>query len=59
MPPFFLFLMKNKKYLIQTNVDSAETDDLDEAKDIAISMADHFGSSYIIDTETNQVIEKY
>jgi hypothetical protein len=51
--------MKNKKYSVQSSIDSTETDDINEAKDIAVSMAYHFGSSCIIDTETNQVIERY
>lgn len=48
-----------KHYSAHSHTEFFETDDLNEAKDIAMSMAEHFGSSYVIDNITNKVVEEY
>jgi hypothetical protein len=47
------------KYSIHSHTEFVETDDLKEAEEIAQSMAESFGSSYIIDNTTNKVINEY
>lgn len=48
-----------KKYSAHSHTEFVETDDLEEAKNIAMSMSEHFGSSYVIDNETNEIVETY
>lgn len=48
-----------KRYSAHSHSEFYETDSLEEAKDVATSMAEHFGSSYVIDNETNQVVEEF
>jgi hypothetical protein len=48
-----------KRYSSHSHTEFFETDDLEEAKDIAMSMAAHFGSAYVIDNTNNQVVEEY
>jgi hypothetical protein len=48
-----------KRYSAHSHTEFQETEDLEEAMDIAMSMAEHFGSAYVIDNETNNVIEEY
>jgi hypothetical protein len=48
-----------KRYSSHSHTEFFETDSLEEAKDIAMSMAEHFGNGYIIDNETNEIVEEY
>ena len=48
-----------KKYSAHSHTESSETDDLEEAKDIAMSMSVHFGIGYVVDNDTKKVIEEY
>jgi hypothetical protein len=48
-----------KRYSAHSNTEFQECDSLEEAIDIAMSMAVHFGSSYVIDNETNKVVEEF
>ncbi len=48
-----------KRYSAHSNTEFQETDDLNEAIDIAISMAEHFGNGYVIDNQTNKVVEEF
>lgn len=51
--------MEKKKYSVHSHTEFVESNDLEEARDIAMSMAQVFGSSYIIDSETDKVLEKF
>lgn len=46
-------------YSVHSDTEHESFDDLDEARDVAWSMAEEFGSSYIVDNRTNDVIERY
>lgn len=48
-----------KRYSAHSHTEFQETDDLEEAKDIAMSMAEHFGSGYVIDNTNNQIVEEF
>jgi hypothetical protein len=48
-----------KRYSAHSHTEFQETDSLDEAKDIAMSMAEHFGSAYVIDNTNNQIVEEF
>jgi hypothetical protein len=48
-----------KPYSAHSNTEFQECDDLEEAIEIAKSMSAHFGNSYVIDNETNQVVEEF
>ena len=48
-----------KHYSAHSHTEFFETDDLKEAKDIAMSMCEHFGSAYVIDNTNNQVVDEY
>ena len=46
-------------YSVHSDTEHEDFDDLDEARDVAWSMAEEFSSSYIVDNRTNDVIERY
>lgn len=46
-------------YSVHSDTEHEDFDDLDEARDVAYSMAMDLGSSYIVDNRTNDVIERY
>lgn len=46
-------------YSVHSGTEHENFDDLDEARDVAWSMAEEFGSAYIVDNRTNDVIERY
>jgi len=46
-------------YSVHSDTEHETFNDLDEARDVAYSMAEEFGSAYIVDERTNQVIEHY
>ena len=46
-------------YSVHSDTEHENFDDLDEARDVAFSMAQEFGSAYIVDNRVNQVIETY
>lgn len=48
-----------KRYSAHSHTEFQETDSLEEAKDIAMSMAEYFGSAYVIDNTNNQIVEEY
>jgi len=48
-----------KPYSAHSNTEFQECDNLEEAIDIAMSMSAHFGSSYVINNETNEVVEEF
>jgi hypothetical protein len=48
-----------KKYSAHSGTEFHETDSLEEAKEVAQSMSEHFGSSYVVDNKTNEILEKY
>jgi hypothetical protein len=48
-----------KHYSAHSHTEVFETDSLEEAKDTAMSMAQHFGSAYVVDNTHNQVVEEY
>lgn len=48
-----------KKYSVHSHTESHETDDLNEAIEIAQSMAEYFGSSYVVENASNQVIDTF
>lgn len=48
-----------KKYSVHSNTENYETDDLKDATEVAHSMAEVFGSSYIIENETNKVVDQF
>jgi hypothetical protein len=48
-----------KKYSIHSHTEFTYSDDLEEARDICRSMVEVFGSGYIVETETNEVVEIY
>lgn len=48
-----------KKYSVHSNTEHYETDDLKDATEVAHSMAETFGSSYIIENSTNKVVDQF
>lgn len=48
-----------KKYSVHSNTEHYETDDLKDATEVAQSMAEVFGSSYIIENATNKVVDQF
>ena len=46
-------------YSVHSATEHESFNNLDEARDVAYSMAEEFGSAYIVDERTNQVIEHY
>jgi hypothetical protein len=46
-------------YSVHSDTEHEDFEDLDEARDVAYSMAEEFGSAYIVDNRTNDVIEQY
>jgi hypothetical protein len=48
-----------KSYSAHSDTEFYETDNLKEAIEVAQSMAEHFGSSYIINNQTNEIIERF
>lgn len=46
-------------YSVHSGTEHETINDLDEARDVAYSMAEEFGSAYIVDERINQVIENY
>jgi hypothetical protein len=48
-----------KKYSVHSNTEHYDTDDLKDATEVAHSMAEIFGSSYIIENETNTVVDRF
>ena len=48
-----------KKYSVHSNTEFYETDDLEVAEEVAHSMAEAFGSSYIIENATNKVVDQF
>jgi hypothetical protein len=46
-------------YSVHSDTEHESFNNLDEARDVAYSMAEEFGSAYIVDERTNQVIEHY
>jgi hypothetical protein len=48
-----------KRYSAHSHTEFQESDTLEEAIEIAKSMSAHFGNSYVIDNETNQVVEEF
>lgn len=48
-----------KRYSAHSHTEFYEADTLKEAIDVAKSMAQHFGNSYVVDNETNQVVEEF
>jgi hypothetical protein len=46
-------------YSVHSDTEHEIFNDLDEARDVAYSMAEEFGSAYIVDERTNRVIEHY
>lgn len=48
-----------KRYSAHAHTEHEDFDTLDEALSVATSMAEVFGSSYIIDNLTGKVIETY
>jgi hypothetical protein len=48
-----------KNFSAHSDTEFYETDVLQEAIEVAQSMAEHFGSSYVINNQTKQIIEKY
>lgn len=60
-PFFYILLMKEnqKRYSAHAHTEHEEFDTLDEALSVATSMAEVFGTSYIVDNLTGNVIETY
>lgn len=48
-----------KRYSAHSNTEFQETNSLEEAKEIAMSMSEHFGNGYVVDNQTNKVVEIY
>ena len=48
-----------KTYSVHSHTEQFHTDDLEEAITVATSMAEHFGSSYIVENATNNIIDRY
>jgi len=48
-----------KTYSVHSNTESYETDDLKDATEVAHSMAEAFGGSYIIENATNKVVDQF
>jgi hypothetical protein len=46
-------------YSVHSDTEHESFNDLDEARDVAYSMVEEFGSAYIVDNRTNDVIERY
>jgi hypothetical protein len=47
------------KYTVAAHTESFDTEDLEEAKSVAISMSIEFGYASIIDNQTNEIIERF
>ena len=48
-----------KKYSVHSNTEHYETDDLKDATEVAQSMSEVFGSSYIIENVTSVIIDRF
>jgi hypothetical protein len=48
-----------KRFSAHSHTEFQEADTLEEAIDIAKSMAAHFGNGYVIDNETNKIVEEF
>lgn len=48
-----------KKYSVHSNTEHYETDDLKDAMEVAQSMSEVFGSSYIIENLTSVIIDRF
>jgi len=46
-------------YSVHSDTEHEDFENLDEARDVAYSMAMDLGSSYIVDNRTNSVVEQY
>ena len=46
-------------YSAHSHTEYYETDNLKEAQEVAQSMAEHFGSAYVINNETKEIITEY
>lgn len=57
--PFLLMKENQKRYSAHSHTEHEDFDTMDEALSVATSMAEVFGSSYIIDNITGKVIETY